>query len=60
LTWKNDLTNSLGFLHEEGTVQIRNRNGNQSSNNEDIKEKYKLQRKVKISAHYQRDRENVQ
>jgi hypothetical protein len=60
LTWKNDLTNNLGFLHEEGTVQIRNRNGNQSSNNEDIKEKDKLQRKVKISAHYERDRENVQ
>jgi hypothetical protein len=31
LTWKNDFTNNLGFLHEEGIVQIRNRKGNQSS-----------------------------
>jgi hypothetical protein len=42
LTWKNDLANNLGFLHEEGTVQIRNRKGNQSTNIEDINEKDKL------------------
>jgi hypothetical protein len=42
LTWKNDLTKNLGFLHEEGTVQTRNRKDNQSSNNDGIKEKDKL------------------
>jgi hypothetical protein len=42
LTWKNDLANNLGFLHEEGTVQTRNRKDKKSSNNEGKKEKDKL------------------
>jgi hypothetical protein len=49
LTWKNDLTNNLGFLHKKGTVQIRNRKGNQSSNNGEIKGKDKLDLQVEES-----------
>jgi hypothetical protein len=63
LTWKNDLANNLGFLHEEGRVQIRNRKDNQSNNNEGIKEKDKLDLHAEKSDNkcsLQRDRENVQ
>jgi hypothetical protein len=57
------MTNNSEFLHEENTVQTRNGEENQSSNNEDTKEEAKLDLHAGISentAITKRDGGNIQ